>query len=130
MSMTPDKHIPATLPAPSWREWILWLLRRRMRVKVTGDSMLPTVASGDIVLVDTNAYIASIPKVGEIVLAHHPYHKDLSIIKRVADITSEERLVLHSDNRQVGSDSRQFGTISTQRLIGQVTCRSVSTDVQ
>lgn len=126
-----NKHIsPASLPAPSWREWILWLLRRRMRVRVTGDSMLPTVMEGDIVLVDTHAYITSIPEVGDIVLVHHPYHKDLLIIKRVANITPEERLVLHSDNPQVGSDSRQFGTISIQRLIGRVTCRSVATQIQ
>jgi nickel-type superoxide dismutase maturation protease len=130
IDMTPNKDIHPTLPAPSWREWGLWLLRQRMRVRVTGDSMLPTVMPNDIVLVDTHAYTASIPKVGEIVLVHHPYQKDLKIIKRVAEITPEGRLVLHSDNRQAGSDSRQFGTISTQRLIGRVTCRSAFEDVQ
>ena len=88
--------------------------------------MLPTIIPGDIVLVDTNAYVASPPEVGEIVLVHHPYRQGLLIIKRVADITPKGRLVLHSDNHHVGSDSRQFGTISMQQLIGRVTCRSVS----
>jgi len=127
--MSSDKHIPTPLPTPSWREWILWLLRQRMRVQVTGESMLPTVQPRDIVLVDTKAYINSTPKLDDIVLARHPY-KDLSIIKRITEITPENRLVLSSDNPQVGSDSRQFGTITIQRLIGRVTCRSAFTDLQ
>ena len=86
--------------------------------------MQPTLLPGDMVLVDTRAYIVSMPQVGDIVLARHPYQKDVSIIKRVADIIPEGRLVLHSDNPHVGSDSRQFGTIHQQRLIGRVTCRS------
>ena len=118
------------MPPPSWREWILWLLRRRVLRRVTGESMQPTLLPGDLVLVDTQAYVASMPQPGDIVLAHHPYQKDLSIIKRVAEITPESRLILHSDNPRVGSDSRQFGTISPQRLIGRVTCRSVPVKVQ
>lgn len=86
--------------------------------------MQPTLLPGDLVLVDPRAYVALMPRVGEIVLARHPYQTDLSIIKRVAVITPERRLVLHSDNPHAGSDSRQFGTISQQRLIGRVTCRS------
>ena len=127
--MNTDKHIPAPLPTPSWREWILWLFRQRMRLKVSGDSMLPTLRSGDIVLIDKKAYSTAMPKVGEIVLAHHPY-MDLSIIKRIKDITIEGRIVLSSDNPQVGSDSRQFGTITNQRVIGRVTCSSALLDLQ
>lgn len=122
--MTQAKDPPSRLPSPSWQEWLLWLLRQRMRMQVTGESMLPTLVPGDIVLINTQAYVNSIPKVGDIVLAKHPYQRDLSIIKRVAGITSEVRVVLSSDNPKVGSDSRQFGTISLQRIIGQVTCRS------
>ena len=86
--------------------------------------MQPTLLPGDMVLVDPRAFRMSGPLVGDIVLARHPYERDVSIIKRVADITLEGRLVLHSDNPRVGSDSRQFGTISQERLIGRVTCRS------
>ena len=122
--MTSNKNIPTALPSPSLLEWVLWLLRRRLRVRITGESMLPTVLPDDIVLVDTKAYTTLMPKVGDIVLVRHPYQKDLTIIKRVAEITKEERLVLHSDNSKVGSDSRQFGAITIQRVIGRVTCRS------
>lgn len=127
--MNPDKHTPTPLPTPSWREWILWLLRQRTRIQVTGESMLPTVQIRDIVLVDTKAYNISTPKINDIVLARHPY-KDLSIIKRITDITPEGRLVLSSDNPQVGSDSRQFGTITAQRIIGRVTSCSPHLDIR
>lgn len=110
-------------PPPSWTEWILWLLRQRIRVQVTGESMLPTLLPGDIVLVDAKAYKIKRPSVGDIVLARHPYQK-ISIIKRVVDVTSEGRLILHSDNPKQGSDSRQFGTINPNRVIGRVTSRS------
>jgi nickel-type superoxide dismutase maturation protease len=127
--MNSDKHIPTPLPEPSWYEWILWLLRRRKRLQVTGESMLPTLMPNDIVLIDTNAYNTATPHIGEVVLVKHPY-KDLLIIKRVADITPEGRLELRSDNPQVGSDSRQFGTIGMQQIIGHVTCRSTLAEVK
>jgi len=86
--------------------------------------MNPTLSSGDIVLVNLSAYQNTTPSVGDIVLAHHPYQRDLQIIKRVADITDDERIVLHSDNRKAGTDSRAFGTLSMNRIIGKVTSYS------
>lgn len=83
--------------------------------------MQPTLNNGDIVLVNKNAYTDTLPQIGDIVIARHPYQKDLTIIKRVAEITAEERLILHSDNPKAGSDSRQFGTISPSRILGKVT---------
>jgi signal peptidase I len=85
--------------------------------RVDATHLLP----GDIVLVDTHAYDNTLPTVSDIVLARHPYQKDLIIIKRVVDLTPEGRLVLYSDNLRAGSDSRQLGTISMQRVIGRVT---------
>ena len=122
--MPSDQHLPTSLPSPSWHEWILWLLHRRKRVQVSGESMLPTLLPGDIVLVDTRAYRKTTPAIGEIVVAHHPYQKNLTIIKRIADITPEGRIVLHSDNPKGGTDSRSFGAINSERIIGRVTSRS------
>lgn len=113
----------APLPSASWRELTLWLLRRRFRLRVTGDSMMPTLKADDIVLVDKQAYANTLPLSGEIVVAHHPYHKKLLIIKRVTDITVEKRIQLESDNPQAGSDSRQFGTVALAKLVGRVTCQ-------
>ncbi len=111
------------IPAPSLYDWILWALRRRLRLRVTGDSMLPTLMAGDLVLVDNTAYRHDRPAPGDVVVARHPYQKDLIIIKRVTAVTPEGRVTVHSDNPRVGSDSRQFGTLAPARLIGRVTAR-------
>lgn len=111
------------LKAPSWREWLLLLLRRRTLIRVTGDSMRPTLSSGDMVLVNPSAYNNATPQVGDMVLARHPYQRDLTIIKRVAEVTAEGRFVLHSDNPKGGTDSRAFGTLAPERIIGKVTSR-------
>ena len=111
------------LPEASLREWALWFLRRRRRLRVTGDSMLPTLQAGDLVLVDPAAYRTNGPRPGEIVVAWHPFRRDLPIIKRVASLTPEGRCLLYSDNPRAGSDSRQFGAIAVPQIIGRVTCR-------
>jgi nickel-type superoxide dismutase maturation protease len=119
-----ESNLPiAPLPAPGFQEWILWILRRRIHLRVTGGSMLPTLAAGDLVLVDSRAYRDELPAPGEVVVARHPYQRDLRLIKRVATITEEGRVFLQSDNPREGSDSRHFGALSPQRLVGRVTAR-------
>lgn len=100
----------------------MWLLRRRRRFRVVGDSMQPTLNTGEMVLVAHFAYSKILPRAGDIVLARHPYQK-LHIIKRVAALTADNRIVLHSDNAAAGSDSRQWGALHPSHILGKVTCR-------
>ena len=118
------RELLRALPEASLWEWLLWLGRRRLRLQVTGDSMEPTLKAGDLVLVDLRSSPTDLLRPGEVVVAWHPYQKHLQIIKRVEAITAEGRVVLRSDNPQVGSDSRQFGALAPERLIGRVICRS------
>lgn len=117
---------PYDLPEPSLKEWLLWLLRRRLRLQISGVSMQPTLCPGDLVLVDPNAYRRDPPQAGEIVVAWHPYQSDLQIIKRVETLTSSGQVILLSDNPLAGTDSRQFGAVLPEHVIGRVTCRSQS----
>ena len=55
--------------------------------QVAGDSMLPALKAGDLVLVNPRAEFA----VGEIVIARHPFKKSVKIIKRIAEILPGER---------------------------------------
>lgn len=119
--MTVQQSTHPNLPSPSLVEWVLLLLRRRILIRVNGDSMTPTLSSGDMVFVNPSAYAKSTPQVDDIVLAHHPYQRDLTITKRVAEITTQGHVVLHSDNRREGTDSRSFGALSPDRIIGKVT---------
>lgn len=110
------------LQKSSTKELLLWALRRRRRFRVVGASMLPTLRAGEEVLLDTHAYDHAVPQVGDIVVAYHPEQPDLKIIKRVGEVL-EKGLFLNSDNPSAGSDSRQFGVVGLDRVVGRVNGR-------
>lgn len=103
----------------NWRERVLYLLGRRTAFLVEGDSMLPTLSGGDKVLVDPRGYIA----VRDVVMAQHPYKSEVKVVKRVADIADDGRLTLRGDNPAESTDSRAFGTVSLESIIGKVTSK-------
>ncbi len=85
--------------------------------------MSPQLRNGDVVFVDAKAYTKILPQVGDVVVALHPYQRDLQIIKRVADVADDRRVFLQSDNPSEGTDSHSFGVIPYDRLLGRVTAR-------
>jgi len=104
-------------------ELLLWLLRLRKRFRVTGASMLPLLEPGQEVLIDQRAYRQRPPQPGDIVVAQHPYQPGLKIIKRVTAVSIDGRYFLQGDNPHESSDSRSFGAVSPQLILGQVTSR-------
>ena len=110
------------LVSNNW-ELLLWLVRKRKRFRVAGNSMLPLLKPGEEILVDMNAYRKSPPQVGDIVVASHPRHTDYHIIKRVAAVKNEREVFLLGDNQIESTDSRRFGTIKFEQIIGKVTSR-------
>ena len=112
-----------TLLKRNYLELLLWLLRKRKRFRVTGLSMTPLLQPGEEILVDLHAYQKSFPQVGEIVIAAHPYYSDLHIIKRVVFVAEDGSCFLQGDNLTESSDSRSFGTIDLDKIIGRVTSR-------
>jgi len=108
---------------------LLLLLRRRRRFRVSGESMAPLLNSGDEVMIDPNAYRparqecqAYQPQPGDIVVARHPHRKDIQIVKRVAT-SSDGKYALEGDNPKESSDSRTFGEVPHERIIGKVMAR-------
>lgn len=102
------------------RELVLYYLGQRKAFLVEGDSMLPTLANGDKVLVDPKSSI----EIGDIVLAKHPYRLDVRIIKRVTEVAKDGRLTLAGDNPAESTDSRTFGTVSRSNIIGTLTSKT------
>ncbi len=98
-------------------ETVAWLLGRRTRIRISGDSMLPTLVPGQFVLVDRDR----LPKVDELALARHPNEEDLLVVKRIGSITDDGRYVLSSDNEAAGTDSRTWGPVAADALQGTVT---------
>ena len=97
---------------------LLLLFKRRQPVRVSGDSMLPTLSDGDVVLVARRSSIT----VGDIVVADHPFKSSVIILKRVASI-EVGRIELRGDNPGESSDSRSFGKIPKEAIRGKVVCR-------
>lgn len=94
-----------------------WLIGRRQRIRIAGDSMVPTLTEGQFVLLDRQR----VPAVGELAVASHPEKPDLLIVKRVESITEDGLVVLASDNPTAGTDSRTWGPVPPESIRGTVT---------
>jgi len=101
----------------------LWLVGRRRRFRVVGASMEPVLKPGDVVFVDTGAYRREGPRAGELVVARHPYRTDAYLIKRVASVADPGQCLLAGDNPAESTDSRSFGAVSADGILGRVTSR-------
>lgn len=110
----------SVLLKPNLSEFGLWLLRRRFRFRVVGQSMVPTLYPGDEVLVNRRAYFSCSPAVGDLVVAVHPDRPALKMIKRVDAIASNTCILL-GDNPDASTDSRTFGAVPCSHLLGKVT---------
>ncbi|MEA5470712.1 nickel-type superoxide dismutase maturation protease [Spirulina sp. 06S082] len=109
--------------ARSPREFFLLLLRKRGRFRIAGNSMLPLLKPGDEVVTDLKAYENAFPRVGDIVIARHPQRSQLKIIKRVTVVLDNGDCFLQGDNSQESTDSRMFGIVKRDRILGKVTSR-------
>jgi nickel-type superoxide dismutase maturation protease len=89
-------------------------MRYRMAV-VSGLSMIPTLAPGERLLVRQDGPIV----LGDIVVFEHATQFD---IKRILRIESNGVFVL-GDNDQVSTDSRTYGLIPHDDVLGSVTYR-------
>ena len=107
----------------NYKELFLWLWRFRQRFRVTGNSMFPLLKAGEEVLVDTKAYHRCLPKIGDLVIAWHPQQYNLRIVKRVVRVDENGKCFLMGENSLESSDSRSFGWVSLQHIIGKVTSK-------
>jgi nickel-type superoxide dismutase maturation protease len=101
----------------------VWLGRRYRRFAISGQSMLPTLAAGDWVLVDERAYRSKLPLRGHIVIARDPRQLDRHIVKRVVSVDLHGEIRLEGDNPEESTDSRQFGPVSAPLIQGRVRWR-------
>ena len=105
------------------REFFLWLVRRRRRFRVSGNSMLPLLEPGQEVLINPAAYRQTFPQPGDIIVMIHPHRPQTRLIKRVSAVLDDQRYFVVGDNPLESTDSRTFGPISLEQILGQVTSR-------
>ncbi|MGD1867704.1 MAG: nickel-type superoxide dismutase maturation protease [Phormidesmis sp.] len=108
----------------NWKEIGLWTLGKRWRFHVTGNSMLPTLRAGEDVLVYPVSKTADIFP-GEIIVCRHPFKPRIRMIKRVSEAFYDGSCYVLSDNTKEGNDSRSFGVIGRELILGKVTSRLV-----
>jgi nickel-type superoxide dismutase maturation protease len=85
---------------------------------VSGPSMLPTLRNGDLLMVRYGARI----RPGNVVVARHPLQQDLLLVKRAAG-RREGGWWLLGDNPYAEGDSRLFGTVPDELVLGRVLFR-------
>ncbi|MEM6754974.1 MAG: nickel-type superoxide dismutase maturation protease [Cyanobacteria bacterium P01_C01_bin.38] len=98
------------------------LVGMRKRLRVSGPSMLPKLQPGEEILFNPKAYRQKLPEVGDIVVARHPYQTK-QIIKRVAVVLEDGSCFLTGDNTDSSTDSRSFGFIPPNKILGKVTSK-------
>ncbi|GAA2256306.1 MULTISPECIES: nickel-type superoxide dismutase maturation protease [Kitasatospora] len=87
-------------------------------VDVAGPSMRPILRDGDQVLVHYGARI----RPGAVVLFRHPLRQDLLVVKRAAG-RRRGGWWLMSDNPLVVTDSREYGAVPDELVLGRVLLR-------
>ena len=107
------------LPEASIYEIALVFLGSRHKYICEGKSMNPTLKDGEVVLVDREAEI----EVGDIVVAKHPFEKNVEIVKRVKRINEQGNYFLIGDNLEDSNDSRHFGAVTREYIKGKVVAR-------
>lgn len=107
------------IPIAGWKDLVLMFVGKRIGFEVSGDSMLPTLKTGDRVLIDPSARIEA----GDLVLANHPYKKSVRMIKRVSSIDSDGTYFLNGDYPAESTDSQTFGNIPAKDILGKVVAR-------
>ena len=84
--------------------------------------MLPTLAPGDYVIVDTRSLAQVVPQaivVAKVASAANEPKPETIVIKRILS-RGDSAVYLGSDNPNEGRDSRHFGSVPTDALLGTV----------
>ena len=125
----PPKHSKRALRRVSFR-----LPGRLMRV--VGESMAPTLTAHQLVVVDERAYGRRSPRRGELVAVRPPALGGQAVVKRLIGLPYErvtrdaqtwqlgaQEFFLLGDHEARSVDSRRFGPVTRQALIGPVRLR-------
>ncbi|MDN3297005.1 nickel-type superoxide dismutase maturation protease [Streptomyces ficellus] len=87
--------------------------------EVTGPSMVPTLRHGDQLLVHYGARL----RAGDVAVLRHPLQQDLLIVKRLVERRDGGWWVLGDNADAEAVDSRAFGTVPAELVLGRVRAR-------
>lgn len=93
-------------------------LGKRTCFKVKGNSMNPLIKDGEVVYAEEPSNL----KVGDIVIANHPFKKSVIMLKQIQRL-EKTRAMLSGINTKESTDSRQLGLIRISDIVGRVTSK-------
>lgn len=117
----------------AWREIPAWLFGRRIRHRVTGNSMEPVLKSGDTVFINRMDHADKVShnnfQSGNLVVLSHPHQSEQLIIKQISDIRTTANAQQHATMQlfvtgmrpEASTDSRVFGWVDAIHICGKVT---------
>lgn len=95
-----------------------------------GDSMVPTIPSGQVLFINRLAYGFrfpwakgytfrwTYPRVGDIIVFLSP--QGTIAVKRCVQLLDEQYIIVYGENSEVSYDSRNYGPISAEYVLGRV----------
>lgn len=86
------------------------------KFKITGHSMEPTLKQNELIIISSIPYLFKNPRINDIVAIKSKENK--IFIKRIKKITKNNYIVL-GDNKNDSFDSRNFGPIKKEEIIGK-----------
>ena len=82
--------------------------------------MYPLLRDGDEIDVDLDAYRGGAPRPGDVVLARHPLKRGVEMVKRVLRVEEDGRVFLVGEDPLESRDSRGFGAVRPELILGRV----------
>ena len=85
--------------------------------------MEPWAKNGDFIIIDRLSYLFFKPRVGHVVVLRHPKKHNLLIIKRIVK-KEGDRYWVKGDSSLKSTDSRHFGWVGKEYIVGKVIIRT------
>ena len=101
-----------------WR-WLSALLPFA-RYQVEGESMTPSLSAGERVLVNKLSYRLAKPRPGDLVVVRDPREPERLLLKRIDREAGPDGWLVLGDNAEGSTDSRQFGPVARELIVGKV----------
>lgn len=96
-----------------------FLMKRRFRFRVEGQSMTPVLEPKDLVFVRPINQVS----VGDVIVLRHPFKTDVTLIKYVAFVNEQGAVYVLGTNLKESTDSRTLGWIPPKLIYGRVQSR-------
>ena len=82
--------------------------------------MAPGLSSGERVVVNKVSYLLSRPRPGDLVVVRDPREPDRLLLKRIDRQAGDDGWLVLGDNLSASTDSRAFGPVGREQIVGKV----------